>query len=415
MKKFLIPFFLLLGFSSIPFFAFASATTCPLTNDGSGHNYYDCTGVDSGSGFLSGHTYYFYSGDGTTNRHPVNYGGTFGSLFNNGCALNGNTDINANVFSTIAPCGSGSNNFFFTSWNSNNPIQVDTVDSFDLPKPTFAFPLQSSTIPDFQNWVISVSNPTSSISGMVTVHYGQSSSSQPFSDSVSYAPFISANPLPITKKVLLNPVIQVSGSSTWYAYAELTATGYDVTSSIVSFSINPQASAPTSTAGVLGGGFVLPAFYISPSSTASSTFQCNGLLDIAGCTANVLNSVFSFFLRPSTQVTQYLSNSVNALENVFPFDIAFGILNQTSNALTANVTSTQTLTLSAYPLAYSQANFSVDVLTSSTLSNAFGTPVKNNIFTFEDIAMYASTLGAIFITVFHKAHDPHGSNEQKPA
>lgn len=106
------------------------------------------------------------------------------------------------------------------------------------------FPNQSSTIPDFTNWVVMPSNLISS--GVMTVNYGQNSSSLQFSDSVFYSPYVNIPPAVIHKSQslwfppLLNP-------ATWYAQATFNDGSSTISSPLTTFYVNPNLSNPTST------------------------------------------------------------------------------------------------------------------------------------------------------------------------
>jgi hypothetical protein len=242
---------------------FTSATTTPIENV--------CTIDPSNGSFALGITslgdnyYSFYNGSVVSvNGYPVL------------------------AFTLDGVCGTGhytDDVGSYATWFGQSGTWLDVSDTPIISMAVFlAYP--TSTTPDFSNWVVNWSGDVPY--GTMTVSYGLSSTTLNYHDSVSFSPFVSAEPLPIHKsQSLWFPPLAIP--TTWYAQvADIGATS-TVYSDIISFSVDPGAENPASSTitnlaapflGVPGTSTTLPTCNYPSSSLFSITgtapyFQIN--------------------------------------------------------------------------------------------------------------------------------------------
>jgi len=281
----------------------------------------------------------------------------------------------------------------------------------------FIWPNSDPITPDFNNWVVSLTNIPTSTTGILKVWYSQSSTTFNISDSINVNSSSSFSQLLIHKSVLLNPIIALNQSSTWYAYLQFNyATSSVVTSSQISFTVNPnffsiQQTSSSIAAGLFqkfsplnasGSAESLGLWGISTSTLVGSSYTCQGLTDLGNCALYILTSFGNFLFQPSTFSQSYIQSGVTSLQSVFPFSLVFNSLNTINATLTANTTSSPELVW-AFSASASGSTTSVSLLSSSTASLTF----KDNasiFFNFQKYLMYALTILALFTIVHQKSH-----------
>jgi len=185
-------------------------------------------------------------------------------------------------------------------------------------------------------------------------------------------------------------------TSTYY----LVTNGYSSTSTT---STAPIYSLTTSTNPFIG---------ITQNTVGSSTFYCaepSNITDIGGGIAYGLCSAGNFFLSPSTNLTAYLQNGYQNIQNAFPFSIVFGIHNvieQTaSTTISEGQTNNYTAELSLGSTTPALAGVGTIVfLSSSTLVNLVGQQGKDTIFSVEDAIMWLLFGFALYKQVAHGKH-----------
>lgn len=334
-----------------------------------------------------------------------------------GCSANG----------PIMPIGScGVSGTGTVTWGSQtgNPTQYYTTSSpaffymGDTPySPTppvinpsidFTYPITGLSTQDFQNWVINVSSTASSTNGTVSVFYGQNSSSLTFYDQAQYSAFVSSNPFVIPKSNVLNPIINITQTSTWYAEAcyENPTVFSTTCSSLISFVINPQAALINSSSGVLALQFGSnPDQYLPSSSTVSSTvllnpYSCQGTIlnfSVGNCVNYFIFSVAQILFQPLTGAQNYLSSAVTNLEKTQPFAAVFDTL----AAVQDNSQSAPASADLGYNLDLGSSSGTVPFLNSSTMSAAVTPAGKTELFAVEDAMFDILTLGLIFFVPWH--------------
>lgn len=254
------------------------------------------------------------------------------------------------------------------------------------PQISFVLPNASGTSPDFQNWLLNVSTTASSTYGNVKVWYGQSSSSYDFSDQAQFSTFVSANPFPLPKSQLLNPIVSFFSTSTWYAMAEYYGSGFDVTSTQIQFHINPNAAVPNTSSSALVG-YISPLPFTNPSSTGSSSLpyaDC-GITQIGGCLTNAGLFLANFFFQPNPQVIQSMNANFDHIKGSFPFSAFFNVIDTAkANATTTSGNYDLYLTIPA-------TGQKIPILTSTTLEMAIGSSSKAIVFTTEKNIIWLGT------------------------
>jgi len=287
----------------------------------------------------------------------------------------------------------------------------------------FAWPPSGAQILDFQNWVLNVSSTASTTNGLVTVKYGQTSSTLTAVDSAQYDTFVSSNPFVIPKSVLLNPIINLAETSTWYAQACYTPTEASSTCSAqINFEINPSALPSASTSSVLAVQIISsPDNYYSSSTVSSSIlenpYSCQGnilTLSFSNCFAWGVFSLAQILFQPNGSAQNYLSGSIQNFQKAPPFSGVF----DTYDDLTAAVSSSPASQELDYSLTlgdgtYLNATYTIPFLTSSTMSTAVTPSGKTVLYNLEDAMFDLLTLGLIFFVPWHWWRKKHNAN--KPA
>lgn len=264
-------------------------------------------------------------------------------------------------------------NLNFTVNGTSSPYYSTNID--------LVWPENSTYIPDFQNWVINITNSTTSIR-RIGVKYTTASSSFIFNDSISYSPYINVNPLPIWKSYML--VAPPNNQVTWYAYAygENELGEEVIASSIKNFIVAFDAIAPTSTSITLLAGsptFASGTYILSATENCqrptSSFFSAPG-----DNLAYGLCSAGQFLFTPSDTSQAYINTAAENMKSVFPFNIFFSLKNSLSSAV-ETVSSTVSYDLYMNWKGSGGSSQQFPILTSSTLENAVGSSTKNMVFT----------------------------------
>lgn len=390
-------------------------------------NLYDSSGDDwqssrlytsPTSGELASAT--FNNGDIVVIEFNANGSGGFPVHFNSGMSYFGLSDSDSINFESDASCSS-----LLCAWSpSGRALKFclgDTVSDVwnscggaggDPNSISFAYPLNGQNTTDFRSWVLSVSTNASSTFGNVTINYGTNSSSLQFSDGAQYSAFVSSNPFVLQKSVLLNPIINLTQTSTWYAKACYSGTTFSSTcTSMISFVIDPRTNVPQTTSSVLAGTIAfLPLQNPSATSTNSLPYSDCSLQNFGGCLVNAGLFLGNFFLQPTVSVQNYLNQATQNLENVFPFSIMTGVVSQFQSAISTATYSPQNLVLSNWQIDQNTTT-SIVILSSSTTSSWLGS--RTALLTqAEDYFVWFLVVSGIFFTVYHHFHKPPEHNQQ---
>lgn len=113
--------------------------------------------------------------------------------------------------------------------------------------------------------------------------------------------------------------------------------------------------------------------------------------NLFNCASNFVNRTTTFLFVPSSGIWNLAKNQITSFQNVFPFNIIYGI----SNALTASLTEAQTeegstLTLS-FPAVGSLTGFSLDLLSPTMLSDHIGSSTADMYFTLQANVIWLGT------------------------
>jgi len=274
---------------------------------------------------------------------------------------------------------------------------------------SLAYPENGMSTLDFKNWIVNVTPSASSTGGNVVVNYGPSTTLA-FSDSAQYALGVSVDPFPVLKSTLLNPIVNLEETSSWYAdvcYTELDTSS--TCSSIINFTIDPTTPTPTSTAGVAAQTFTnLPPVFSSStvsSSILANPYSCSGTIlkfSVGSCVQYLIFSFAQILFQPTVGAQDYLSGAVSNFEAAPPFSGVF----ETYNNLTSAVSSTPpsqdlNYTLTLGDGLYVNATYTVPFLTSTTMQTAITPSGKSDLFSLEDAMFDLLTLGLIFFVPWH--------------
>lgn len=296
------------------------------------------------------------------------------------------------------------------------------------PELTFYFPgnsTASTSIPDFTNWAISLSDADPV--GVLRIVYSRSSSSLAFSG---------ANNAFVDQSVpgqLINPWTRVFkrnslGSGVWFAkayYSPLSNLLSIYSSDVQRFSILPFANEPVFTSSTILFNPLFPALGTgvgySVSSTASSTaspfyvncdaytlglFSSTSLPGIGCIVKKVTFEVFEWLFIPgSTLIEQFIS--LIDITNYFPFSLVKEAVTLAQSTIENSMTSTTVY--SATTLSIPQIGLSTQLLSSSTLKDALVNPncdnacansLTENIFDAERAIIWIGTVIGVITMIF---------------
>ena len=294
------------------------------------HDYAFSYGYNSTSGVISGSNGYgasstldssdYYAMDLSCNGYRSSDLGSYLSLLGGG----GTFTYPSPIFGSAAADFSGLPYFCLGDSSGDCPDGASSAITLYAP---------GITTPDFENWVVSESAAPSSTT-FLQVLYGNSPSSFSYTDRVSFSPFVSANPTPVSKsQPLWFPPLAVP--STWYAKAQaLDASGSVLASTPVqTFYIDPSSAAPASSTlemlskfHSLAGG--------ETSSTISTTVNCqisssSFLADPVGNIQNGICNALSFLFLPNSaqqsDITTRFSGLGGQIKNKPPFGYFNGV------------------------------------------------------------------------------------------
>lgn len=256
----------------------------------------------------------------------------------------GTTQIRFSFWTNSIGCSAGSpDTFEFADTQTYSSNSFNFID--------FSWPQNNTSTPDFRNWVLDL-NLSTTTEGAIGVLYGDSTSTiDMFSD------FSALQSIPagrtwavVPKSHLLNPMENFATSSVWFAYAALLDANGDsiATTSVIFFNINPNYSIdistmPTSTAhGITlarpyGNVFNFTATEVSPYFTCSVAVN-----DWTGCLGNVFLALFRMTFVPSDTSLSFINSQILALENVFPFNLYFGLIGDVRTYADENNVATST-------------------------------------------------------------------------
>ena len=183
-----------------------------------------------------------------------------------------------------------------------------------------AYPGNGSTTPDFSNWVVNWGGTPPY--GNMTVYYGFSTSSWSYSDSVNFSPYVNVSPLGIPKHQALW-FVPLAVPAQWYAQAVDVGATSTVTSTIISFYVDPNAAAPPSSTSTI----IAAPFYPTASTTIVAISSCSTLTstDPFGIEMGLCNAI-SFLFVPSPDQQANLGVLFNGLKTTYGAKPPFGYL-----------------------------------------------------------------------------------------
>jgi hypothetical protein len=278
------------------------------------------------------------------------------------------------------------------------------------PAINFLYPQNGTATLDFQNWVINVSTTASSTFGNVYVYYGMSSSTLNFVDQAQFSAFVSSDPFIIPKSHLLNYIVNLTATSSWYAQTCYAGVNFSSTcSSVINFILDPRAPVNNSTSALPALQFNNSADSYTPaSSSISSTlaqnpYSCQGNLlnfSVSNCFNYFLFSFAQVLFQPTVGAQAYLQNSVSNFQQVPPFKSVFDTFNGVSSTL-GSPPSSQDLVNSSFNFGSAASGTPIVFLSSSTLSQAITPAGKAYLFDLEDAVFLLLDLGLIFYVPWH--------------
>lgn len=278
-----------------------------------------------------------------------------------------------------------------SGWNYNDQYIANAVRysvsgvTPTSPVVSLLFPTGATTTPDFSNWVLSVSYPSSTMT-YVGVLYGQDDTNLIYSDNATYASGVSANPLAVRKTEALWHIPQ-SVPQTWFYRTFYIQNGTLYSSATSSFLISPSAPVPvlsSSTSALVGfglsAGTYVPTAHTSCVAPTSSIFTAPGDNLAYGICASG-----QFLFSPSNFSQNWIDGAVNGAKTVFPFRVIFGVATALQNEINNSSTNR---TAQSYDLVLHTSvggqDMTYPVLTSSTLTNAVGSSTKALVFDVEE-------------------------------
>jgi hypothetical protein len=168
-----------------------------------------------------------------------------------------------------------------------------------------------STTSDFPAW--SVNWTGTPPYGTADVYYGQSSSTLSYHDSVSFSPFVSVSPLPISKSQSLW-YIPLSIPQTWYAQAVITGATSSVFSDIITFYVDPNYNQGVTSSTL-------------PSATTNCQVSSSSFLaDPVGNIQNGICNAFAFLFIPNSVQIGGINGDFNSLKTSLANKPPFGYL-----------------------------------------------------------------------------------------
>lgn len=360
-----------------------SVSTTSFTNSGAINQAFNTTTTLSGSGIWleAGTTYTLVSKiQSITTNPPKRYQATTNNAYFAGQGFFCGSDETCSGTTTAlfgsntgfwGSEGSPNHDFYFDITDANGSSVITNYDTF----PNILIPTNGTTIPDFSAWSIDVSNPTSTVSGTAFVRYSQSTSTWQHSDAVSYAPFVSSNPLSIPKRQSLYN-FQNSTSSVWYAQPVLQGSWGTIFGNVISFTINAPLEGEQAPPQSFRGCFDQSASFFS-----SSTIK----------------GIACIFFVPGESSTGFMANAYESFQNVFPFSLFFAIADTIESELDTATQSTLSLTAPS-----GNGLITVPILSTSTLTALIGTTVTNTIHNFLLTVVILAFTATLVLSIFSR-------------
>lgn len=294
------------------------------------------------------------------------------------------------------------------------PYQADPTISLN-------FPTATST-PEFSNWVVSIDSPVTTDYQSQTVgvyYYKNSTSTSPYLDSYTgYVPTVNLTenfPIPKSRPLWVTPETY---PVTWYARAFYTVRRATTTapyfyaetiySDYVQFSLNPTTQAPavneiTETAGpfspnIYSVGYtptstqlsIDSAFLVDCSAYDDADFFSSSTIGALGCYARQTGLwLIGQLVIPPNWVKTYMSNSLEVIKNSFPFNYVFTVVDTVSAVAGGDLPSEDIV------LTIPQLGISVDIMTTSTLSDIVGTSTAEKVFDAQTAIIWIAVVWAI--------------------
>lgn len=325
-----------------------------------------------------------------------NYGGNNGGSDN---SVGGVVDAMAIWNSDI---GSGG---VTSAWNSGAMCDIQPNGSCSSAVPfslSFDFPVYGSTVRDFYQWTLH--SPTT-IPGTIQIFYGDSPTHLYLSDPIHDFSYLASSSYPntynLTKNILLNPIVNLYATSTWYAEAVFTDTSGHITTTTTAFIIDPNSSTTNAADNqrFLQGTISNFGQGQNPSSTASWQYgiDCSafsGSVNWDGITCNLKKFFFAvgqFFFQPDPLFSNYLNSSIAGYRTLLPFSIIF----QLNGTIATALQPLQATSTTNYDLYIPVFGGRAAILTSSTLEDLVGSTTKRYVFNVQDAFFYvgAALLG----------------------
>jgi len=360
-----------------------------------------------------------------------------------------NSCVDATSCNKLQTAGGASN----TIWGcmADTEAECDAINPANLPNLVFfAFPANSSTIPDFSSWVLNLTNLTTTQTYYLLVEY-QNSASQNFVNTI-YRDYSSITPtatssvwtIPKSQSLFNYPNSNVS-TSAWNASAYFCTTptctaGNIYNRATTTFTVSPNltstssvvvsstivgtvewlaAGAGTSTCAFGTGAYgsvqncqLTNGFVLNPGQVATDKQEdlitcpspadwtdVGGGLYYGGC------QVLKFAFNPSKSISNFMLAQVNKFTNTFPMSLFYGNTGILIGQLSNNSTTPSTTTYDA--LVFNQSttflgNNPITILTSSSLASVIGTPAKNYLFEIIDYLLQIVFLGLVVGTIWKK-------------
>lgn len=265
--------------------------------------------------------------------------------------------------------------FYFDITDSGGSSAITNYDT----RPGLITPGAGQSIPDFTSWIVNINNPTSTVAGSIFVRYSDiSTSSWPYSDAISYAPFVSPNPITIPKTRSLYQ-FQNSTSSVWYAQPVIQGSWGTIFGDVITFTITDP----------------LPGQQAAPQSFRGCFDESSHFFS-----SSTIKGIACIFFVPSESSTGFINNAYESFQNVFPFSVFFNIRNIVEDSI-ASSTSAGSLSLTA-PGA-SSTGISFVVVSSSSLINLIGSSAANQLHNF----ILWFLLLVFTSTIFYTIYKPH--------
>ncbi len=276
---------------------------------------------------------------------------------------------------SAADCFTGGAEFGLVQFTVNNSIAPPLT-----PGISFERPLSGNSVADFQTWAIAASSTTAlgPLGGKtIIIDYGCNPAT--YAGSIGSCPFQDSLVIPSNVPYYVSDIFiaksQTLKTLLYFAEAHLlnsSGTAEIANSGLISFTIDstfPPTLVPSSTtpyAYSTSTNLLSPGALACVDGVSFEAFGC--YLELA------VGKIGQFLFVPSTDLTTQFQVILASYKNIFPFQIFFGITDSVQQGIaTASSSPPGTLTLSIPGLHYGQDDFTVVVLTSTTLKTVLTT------------------------------------------